>query len=819
MIAYNVQEIARVLKGELLKNSGGKISYLLIDSRKVLFARESLFFALRGDRNDGHFFISDLYKNGVRNFIVESFPDKLENFPRANFVKVKNSFHALQELVSWHRSNISTPVVGVTGSNGKTIVKEWIYQCLSTDKYIIRNPKSYNSQVGVPLSVWLLNNEADFGIFEAGISKPNEMQKLQKIISPSIGIFTNIGDAHQDNFDSVEQKLNEKLKLFTSCEHIIYNSDNELVDKAITKQLTHIPNPFTWSTSKIADLRITKIAYNKSKSKIEALFNDELTEVTIPFTDKASFENAMHVWCLMLLIGYSNELIIEKLAALEPVAMRLEVKEGINNCTIINDSYNSDIESLHIALDFLSYQNQHPQKLLILSDIAQSGFSNEELYLQVANIIRQKKIDRIIGIGPEISNNKTLFEVRSDFFDSTDAFISTFDFTKIHNMSVLLKGARTFTFEQISRHLQKQTHRTIFEIDLNALAYNLDYFKKLLKPQTGIIAMLKASGYGSGTHEIANICQYQRVAIIAVAFPDEGVELRKSGIKIPIMVMNPEEEGFFAMIENNLEPQISNFDSLRLFDSIAEKSENKPYPIHIKLDTGMHRSGFMKDELNSLIDELKQSNNVRVKTIFSHLASADEPEQDDFTLEQLESFKEVSGYFMDAFPYKIERHILNSAGIERFSQYQFDFIRLGIGLFGISAKNKKLAPVGTLSSSIIQVKKIKKGQTVGYSRKGLATRDSVIATVPIGYADGLRRILSNGTGKLWVNGKLAPIIGNVCMDMCMIDITDINAKPGDRVEVFGKNLAVTKVAKWMNTIPYEVLTGISQRVKRTYQFE
>lgn len=819
MIAYNIQEISDVLNGELLKNSGGKISYLLIDSRKVLFARESLFFALRGDRNDGHFFLNDLYKNGVRNFIVEAYPENIDNFPRANFVKVSNSFKALQKLVAWHRSNINIPIVGVTGSNGKTIVKEWLYQCLSNNKYIIRNPKSYNSQVGVPLSVWLLNPEADLGIFEAGISMPVEMQNLQSIINPTIGVFTNIGDAHQENFESIELKLQEKLKLFSNCESIIYNSDNTLVHNTIEEQIPATTQKFTWSTSNKSDLRVTKIAYTKNKSKIEALYKGELIEVVIPFTDKASIENAMHVWSLLLLLGYSNELIIKKLASLEPVAMRLEVKEGINNCTIINDSYNSDIESLHIALDFLSYQNQHGQKLLILSDIAQSGFNNEELYRQVANMIRQKNIDRIIGIGPEISQFKNSFELRSDFYDSTEDFLTNYDFTKIHNMAVLLKGARTFAFENISRQLQKQTHRTVFEIDLNALSYNLDYFKKLLKPQTGIIAMLKASGYGSGTHEIANICQYQRVAVIAVAFPDEGVELRKSGIKIPIMVMNPEEEGFFAMIENNLEPQISNFDSLRLFDSIAEKSANKPYPIHIKLDTGMHRSGFMKGEIETLITELKQSQNVRVKTIFSHLASADEPEQDDYTLEQLESFKEMSDYFMSEFPYKIERHILNSAGIERFSKYQFDYIRLGIGLFGISAKNKKLAPVGTLSSSIIQIKNIKKGQTVGYGRQGIAKRNSVIATVPIGYADGLRRILSNGAGKLWVNGKLAPIIGNVCMDMCMIDITDIEAKPGDRVEVFGKNLSVSKVAKWMNTIPYEVLTGISKRVKRTYQFE
>jgi alanine racemase len=802
MIAYNIQDIAEILNGELIKNSGGKISYLIIDSRKVLFPRESLFFALRGYRNDGHFFIPDAYKAGVRNFIIESYPDDINLFPRANFVKVNNSFVALQALVARHRASIKMPVIGVTGSNGKTIVKEWVYQCLSKDKYVIRNPKSYNSQVGVPLSVWLLDKVADIAIFEAGISKPGEMQKLQEIIKPTIGIFTNIGDAHQENFVSLDQKIEEKLQLFKDCKTLIFCADNTDIAERITSGYPNLTNVFTWGRSESAQLKIEKVSILSHHTKITAQFENKSNEITIPFVDKASIENAMQVWSLMLVLGYQNEEISQRLTELEPVAMRLELKEGNNNCTIINDSYNSDIESLHIALDFLSYQNQHQQKLLVLSDIEQSGYKPNELYMQVSGMIKQKNIDRLIGIGTEILNYKELFDLRSDFFISTEAFLTGFDFSKLHDMAILLKGARSFQFETISRRIQKHTHRTVFEIDLNAISYNLDYFKSKLKPQTGIIAMLKASGYGSGTYEIANICQYQRVAAIAVAFPDEGVELRNSGIKIPIMVMNPEEEGFYSMIENNLEPQISNFESLRLFNAIADGSDTKPYPVHIKLDTGMHRSGFMNAELESLIHELTLCENIRVKTIFSHLASADEPEQDDFTREQISLFEEMSLKIMEVFPYKIKRHILNSAGIERFPASQYDYIRLGIGLFGISVKGQKLAPVGTLSSSIIQIKNIKKGQTVGYSRRGVALKDSVIATVPIGYADGLRRILSNGVGKMWVNGKLAPIIGNVCMDMCMIDITGLDAKEGDSVEIFGKNLPVTDVAHWMNTIPY-----------------
>ncbi len=819
MNTYNIQDISTALNGELIKNSGGKVSYLLIDSRKVLFARESLFFALRGDRNDGHIFISGLYKTGVRNFIVESFPKNIEQFSRANFIKVENSFDALQKLVIWHRQNIETPVIGITGSNGKTIVKEWIYQCLSKEKYVIRNPKSFNSQVGVPLSVWLLNGNADLGIFEAGISQPNEMQKLQQIIKPTIGIFTNIGDAHQENFLSIEQKLDEKLLLFKNCETLIYCLDTVDIDNKIKLHYSQIKNIFTWGFSDKAHLKIKHISSTSNLSKIEALYKGENYTIFIPFVDKASIENAIHVWSLLLVLGYTHNEIADKLLELEPVAMRLEVKEGDNNCTIINDSYNSDIESLHIALDFLSYQNQHPQKLLILSDIAQSGYKPNELYAQVSGMIKQKNIDRLIGIGPEIEKYKELFELRADFFISTNAFLKEFDLSKLHDKSILLKGARSFEFENISRRIQKQAHQTVFEINLNAIAYNLNYFKKLLKPQTGIIAMLKASGYGSGTHEIANVCQYQNVAAIAVAFTDEGIELRKGGIKTPIIIMNPEDDSYLSMIEYNLEPQIFSFQSLKSFNRFAEKAETKPYPVHLKLDTGMHRSGFLSTEISLLLSALKQSENIMIKSVFSHLASADEPEQDDFTLGQIKLFDELSSTIISELSYKIKRHILNSAGIERFSKYQFDFIRLGIGMFGISSIGKKLAAVGTLSSTILQIKHIKAGQTIGYNRSGIAKRDSIIATVPIGYADGLRRILSNGIGKLFINGKLAPIIGNVCMDMCMIDITDIKAKEGDRVEVFGKNLSVSLLAKWMNTIPYEVLTGISKRVKRTYHVE
>lgn len=818
MNSYSIQQIANQLEGELIKSSGGKISYLLIDSRKILFPRESLFFALPGTRIHGNYFIADCYKAGVRNYIVESFPENVADYPRANFLKVSDVFQALQALVKWHRSQFTMPVLAITGSNGKTIVKEWIYQCLSPEKYVIRNPKSFNSQIGVPLSVWLLNNNGDIGVFEAGISQVNEMHILEEIIQPTIGLFTNIGDAHQENFESIEQKLDEKLNLFEHCNALIYNSDNLLVDSKI-KSRFQSKQLISWSFEFEADLKIYEVVYAALSTQIKAKYQNQNIEINIPFIDKASIENAIHVWCYLLTQQVAHEVIQQKMANLESVGMRLELKEGLNNCTIINDSYNSDLESLHIALDFLTYQNQHSHKVLVLSDIAQSGYKKPELYRQVANMVKQKNIDRLIGIGTDISEFSHVFEIRKDFFADTPDFLRNISRLKLQNMTILLKGARSFEFEHISNQLQKQSHRTVFEIDLTALEYNLRYFKKQIKPKTGIIAMLKASSYGSGTFEIANICQYHRVAAIAVAFTDEGVELRKSGIKIPLMIMNPEESAFAAIIEHNLEPVIYDFSSLHSFNRFVEKENLEFYPIHIELDTGMHRAGFLASDISALINELQNLKGIKIKSVFSHLASADEPEQDDFTLEQIDLFEQMSKAIIDSLDYPVKKHILNSAGIERFSKYQYDMVRLGIGMYGVSTAKASLAQVGSLTSSIVQVKQISKGKTIGYGRKGLAKIDSEIATVPIGYADGLRRILSNGVGSLWVNGKLAPIIGNVCMDMCMIDVTGLNVQPGDRVEVFGKNLPVNKVAEWMQTIPYEVLTGISRRVKRTYQFE
>ncbi len=820
MLDYNTKDISNIVKGELLGNSS-LIKYLLIDSRNIISATDSLFFAIVGKNNDGHNFIEYLYKNKVQNFVVSTLPENYKKYKTANFILVKNTLTALQQLTAFHRSQFDIPIVGITGSNGKTIIKEWLFQTLHNDKKIIRSPKSYNSQVGVPLSVWLLDKSCNFAIFEAGISKPREMEKIQPIINPTIGIFTNIGDAHQENFIDLNQKINEKIKLFYNCNTIIYRKDYKLIDTQFKTDSHFLKKQLaTWSTKQNADLQIIKIDKKSSETLISAKYNNNIINIEIPFVDDASIENAIHVWLLMLLLNIANKQIAERMKALSPVAMRLELKQGINHCSIINDSYNSDIQSLTIALDFLNNQKQNNKNVLILSDILQSSYSDKKLYKKVSELVNKKNIDEIIGIGKAISRNSNVFNIKKHFFNSTNDFLINYSKSLFTNSNILIKGSRKFQFEKISTLLEKKTHRTVLEINLNAIEQNLNFFRLKLKPETKIMAMVKAFSYGSGTYEIANLLQYQNIDYLAVAYVDEGIELRKNQISLPIIVMNPEIQSFNLMIEYNLEPEIYNFRTLHAFQSALIENNKTTYPIHIKLDTGMHRSGFENNEIDELIAELKKYNNSKIKSIFSHLAASDEKIFDTFTQQQFDVFETMSSKIIKYFNYPILRHILNSAGIERFPQNQYDMVRLGIGLYGISPSNQnKLFNVSTLKSKIAQIRTVKKNDTIGYGRKGKIDKDSKIATVPIGYADGLNRQLSNGVGKVLINNQFAPIIGNICMDICMINITNINANEGDDVIFFGDEYPITKLAKQLNTIPYEILTSISNRVKRIYFHE
>ncbi|NVO12065.1 MAG: bifunctional UDP-N-acetylmuramoyl-tripeptide:D-alanyl-D-alanine ligase/alanine racemase [Bacteroidales bacterium] len=819
MLNYTTGKVSEILDAKIIGKTDRVIKSVSIDSRSVAGGESVLFFAIVGQHHDGHRFVNELYSyHGVRAFVVSGLEDFSEQFPEATFLFVSDTLLALQKFASFHRKQFSYPVIGITGSNGKTIVKEWLSQLLSIDYQVVRSPKSFNSQVGVPLSVLQMDETYQIGLFEAGISLPNEMEKLKSIIEPVYGIFTNIGLAHQENFNDVKQKTLEKLKLFSNVQKLIYCKDHELID-SIIKTNGRIA-AFTWGKTRKADIQVKKITQSNDSTTIQLVYKLSNYSFSIPFTDSASVENAMHCFSFLALYGLEPESILQRMNRLTPVAMRLELKEGINNCTLINDSYNSDIGSLIIALDFLLQQKQHSQRILILSDILQSGQAPNVLYADVARLIAEKKVDKIIGIGKDISQFANLFNIEKEFYLWTNEFLESFSRRQISNTAILLKGSRTFHFERISAVLERKAHRTVMEINLNALVHNLNYFRSLLKPDVKVMALVKAFSYGSGSFEIANLLQFHRVDYLGVAFADEGVALREAGITLPIIVLNPSFGTYELMIEYNLEPEIFNFSGLDEFVNILDRSGVGKYPVHIKIDSGMHRLGFTGSEVDELTNKLIKYSNIKVQSIFSHLAASEDLAHDEFTQKQIDTFNLISDKISSSIGYTPIKHLLNSAGIERFPQAQFNMVRLGIGLYGVSSIDQdKLQSVSTLKTHVIQVKQLKQGETVGYNRKGLITKPSTIATIPIGYADGLDRKLSNGNGKFLLNGKLVPTIGNISMDTCTIDATDVDVTEGDEVVIFGKNPTIFDIAKTIDTIPYEVLTSISRRVKRIYYQE
>ncbi len=826
---FQLDEIAAVMHAEAVLQLPAHpgITQLITDSRKVVSADQSLFFAINGDRHDGHEFIADLYGAGVRSFVITRKESILPGV-EANYLIVKDALEAMQQLTAWYRKQFQVPVIGITGSNGKTIVKEWLYQLLREDFNIVRSPKSYNSQVGVPLSVWQITAENNLCIFEAGISKEGEMSLLEKIIHPTIGVFTNIGTAHDENFSDLQLKIREKLKLFKQVSKLIYCRDYAGIHDAVLNDgiLESSVSVFTWSRKSRADLQIGRVNRKEHETEVQGIYKNEFISIRIPFTDDASIENAIHCWSLMLFLEVAPDVITERMELLSPVAMRLEMKEGINNCSVINDSYNSDLGSLTIALDFMNQQKQHRKKTIILSDILQSGKDEKFLYRQVADLLQQKDVTRLIGIGGAIQRQQEFFNLEKQFYKDTDDFLAELNYGAFNNETILIKGARSFGFERISRALQQKAHETILEINLNAIIHNLNLFKSRLKPETKLMVMVKAFSYGSGSFEIANVLQFHRADYLAVAYADEGVELRKSGITLPIMVMNPEEQSFDAMISYKLEPEIYSFRVLNHFTEALRRRGVDPgagrFPVHLEFDTGMKRLGFEEGELNELIVRLKNNKLIRIASVFSHLVASDEQEHDVFTRNQIDLFKKMSESLISHFNYPVLRHILNSSGILRFPEAQFDMVRLGIGLHGIAAtvhEQRQLQMVATLKTTISQIKQVKAGETIGYSRKGVALKDMTIATVGIGYADGLSRRLSNGVGRMLVLGQYVPVIGSVCMDMTMLDISGIPAREGTEVIVFGQELSILDIAAQTGTIPYEVLTGISERVKRVYFHE
>ena len=859
-MTYTLEKIASIVEGKIAGNGNKStiIKELLFDSRLLISPENTLFFSLKSNRNNGNKYIKELYNKGVRCFVVDNIVLE-SSIIDATFIIVDNTLKSLQKLATYHRNNFNIPIVSITGSNGKTIIKEWLYQILSPEMSVIRSPRSYNSQIGVPMSVWQLNESHQLAIFEAGISRYDEMQNLKEIIRPNIGIFTNIGYAHGKNFNNISDKIEEKMRLFHDVDTLIYCYDHADIRDAVEKRNIHT---FSWSRKdKNSDVQIYSIEKGEDETVISAfirrqtfsesengLSNDErpksdggenkthctnnsqilrpsdplIHKITIPFTDDASIENAIHCWLAAMLLNIPEDVIEKKMRHLSPVAMRMELKSGINKCEIINDSYNSDFNSLTIALDFMNQQHHKKERVVILSDILQSELKEEDLYKNVAQLLKNKGVNLVIGIGESISRQKDKFDINKIFYNDTKDFLTNHRIEDFHNQMILLKGAREFEFEKISRLLQAKAHETILEINLSNLVKNMNYYRSKLKSDTKLMVMVKAFAYGSGNFEVSNVLEFHRADYLTVAYADEGIELRRKGINLPIMVMTPEINTYESIIKNNLEPDIYSFRSLALLEDAIENLDsplNYPIGIHIKLDTGMHRLGFLKDDIDELLHKLKNNKNIIVKSVFSHLAGSDSPDFNDFTMKQINNFEEMSSKIIDAFPYKILRHILNSAGISRFTDYQYDMVRLGIGVYGVHPCEEdrgKLKNVVSLKTTIVQIKEYEIGETVGYSRKGVIERKSRIGVVPIGYADGLKRQLGNGNACFYVNGKAAPIIGNICMDMCMIDVTGIDCKENDTAILFDENHSIEKIAESCNTIAYEILTSFSPRVKRIY---
>ncbi|TRX70234.1 bifunctional UDP-N-acetylmuramoyl-tripeptide:D-alanyl-D-alanine ligase/alanine racemase [Carboxylicivirga sp. M1479] len=815
---YTIQQLAAWSNAELRGIGTLEIERLVYDSRKTIIPEKTVFVAIKSSSNNGHDYIYELYQKGVRCFIVESDQSiDYGYYSEAGFVVCDNSNDCLQKIAAEIRQSFNIPFIAITGSNGKTIVKEWLNKVLESNHKTGRSPRSYNSQIGVPLSIWMLAKDIDYAIVEAGISQPGEMERIAHCIKPTHGVLTNLGQAHQENFQSLQQKLDEKLLLFQSAHTIFYHGDNELVNASVTKQYAH-KKLLSCGYKSHNSLQLLVVKKEESGSTLELLWQQTKFSITVPFHDEISFDNVLLVILCALDLGMTVEQLRRELLLLAPMAMRLEQKEGINNCLLIDDGYSADLTSLELALDSLNQMGSKRglSKTLILSDIVQSGKTTHEWYQSVVKLLEEKGVSKLIGIGPQLHSVMK----GENAFESTDAFLREFDGNSFQSEAILIKGARQFTFEQISAVLELQRHKTVMEINLNALAHNVKYFRSKLLPETKLLAMVKAFSYGTGSFEIANLLAHQKVDYLGVAFADEGIELRKAGITLPIIVMNPELNSFPLMLDYELEPEVYSFEVLDAYLKAVQRQGYSRVPIHIKVDTGMNRLGFLPDELSRLLEVLKQSSDLYVSSVFTHLAGSDEAVHDKFTSQQLSRFNAACSQLNNGLGYSFIRHALNSAGIERFVDQQMDMVRLGIGMYGVSAlADENLQQVTTLRSYVSQLKTVKAGETVGYSRKGKYAKDMLIGVIPIGYADGFNRQLSNGVGHVIINGRKASVVGNVCMDMCMVDVSNIPVKEGDEVEVFGSHLTISALAKTLKTIPYEILTSISRRVKRVYVME
>ncbi len=827
---YSIIEISNVLEvtGVHIVDEDAIVSQLLTDSRSLTIPEETIFFALRTEAGDGHNYIPDLFEKGVRNFVVASDYYALPECSGANYIAVESPLDALQTLATFHRRRFrELPVIGITGSRGKTTVKEWLYQLLKDDYRIVRSPRSYNSQIGVPLSLWDIDNNTDLAIIEAGISTTGEMDNLQAMIRPTIGIITNLGSEHNDGFTSMEQKAQEKAKILFNCECIVYCADDPLVTHTIAPLVeSDVAQEMSWSRNHCeAPLQVDGADRGERATTLHYTFDEQSGSVSIPFTADRDLDNAITCLAVLLHLGLDRDVISQRMAALTPVGTRLNVIEGVNNCTVIVDSYTSDYNSLTPALNFMTRRAGNRPCTVILSDLGTESYSGDELYIRVSELLKTKRVNRLIGIGKDMCRYSHYFDVvpLARFYNDTQEFISDVAKGDFEDETILIKGDPSYGFSQIIDMLEAKQHITVMEVDLNALAHNFKFFKSLIKPETKTIGMVKASGYGAGSYEIAKTLQDCGCDYLAVAVHDEGVDLRKASITMPIIVLNPNGVNYKAMFQYRLEPELYNLDMGCELIKEGKKYGVKDFPVHIKIDSGMHRLGFTREQMPELIEMLKGQDIIRPASVFTHLAVADEPDQDEYTQAQFDYFDTCSNLLRQSFDYPIMEHVLNTSGIVRFPERQYDMVRIGIGLYGIrtlfDGSEDALKPVSALRSIIISIKEWPASTTVGYGRHGVLQRDSRIATVNIGYADGFDRHFGNGHVNMWVSGKLCPTVGNVCMDAVMIDVTDVPCKVGDTVEIFGEHVPVEQLSEARGTIPYEILTSVSPRVKRVYYRE
>ncbi len=855
-MSYAIEQLTALMGAHRMGSAPAVVSRLLTDSRSLWFPEETLFFALTGQHGDGHAYVDDLYRRGVRSFVVSRLPDVLHD--DANYLVVDDTLVALQRLAECHRQTFGGPVIGITGSNGKTVVKEWLYQLLSPDRIVTRSPRSYNSQIGVPLSAWLIGEQTELAILEAGISQPGEMRRLQPIVRPTIGVLTNIGGAHQENFASMHEKCMEKLALFKDCDILIYNGDDELISDCVSRRLLAV-REIAWSRrDSERPLFIGAVEKHTSDTLVTYRYLGYEGHYTLPFIDDASIENSLHCLAVCLYLMMDPAVIAERMSQLEPVAMRLQVMEGVRDCTLINDSYNSDLASLDIALDFMARRPDAAgrERMLILSDIEQTGQLARQLYKRVEHLMESRGITRLVGIGPEISayfsrkekrvsgeklgafsaiDNYQLSIINSgaaksltpspltphlSVYPDTEAFLESDELKELHSQVILIKGARRFGFDRIADALTLRVHETTLEVNLGAIVDNLNYYRHFLTPATRMVCMVKAFAYGAGFYEIAKTLQDHGVDYLAVAVADEGRQLREAGITTGLLVMNPERSALDVITHYHLEPEIYSFSLLEEMIHACELSGITGYPVHIKIDTGMSRLGFSPDDMPRLIARLQRQTAVIPRSVFSHFACSDipTPEGDAFSHLQMERFDRAADALRAVYGDTLLRHICNSAAIPRFPDHHYEMVRLGLGLYGIDpVDGHSLHCISTLRTTILQIRDVVPPETVGYSRRGVLSRPSRIAAIPIGYADGLNRHLGNRRGYCLVHGQPAPYVGNICMDVALIDVTDIpDCAEGDSVEIFGPNLPVTQLAQWLDTIPYEVLTSVSTRVKRIY---